>query len=105
MHNMPEGMEYKYLTEDSEIRLYLSTVREEKPGAREEGAAEKVMAAAVKLSYSMAITFSVGQWAVRSAAEARGYDAVGGEYILIAAVFLGSFVLVSKLLGIYRRRE
>ena len=104
MHCMPKGMEYKYLTEDSEIRIYLSQVREEKSGAREEGSASKMMAAAIKLSYSLATACAVGQWAVRSAAETRGYDAVGGEYILAIAVFLGSFSLVSKLLEIYRRR-
>ncbi len=37
-------------------------------------------------AYTLAVTFSVGRWAVCMAYLERGYRAFGGEYLLIFAV-------------------
>lgn len=102
VYQMSENMECKPVSEDTKVRLYLSVVRDEGAEGRKETASEKIMAAAVALPYSAFITYMTGRWAVRAAAESRGYDAVGGEYILIAVVFLTSFCFFWKLL---RRRN
>lgn len=40
----------------------------------------------IAAAYTLAVTFSVGRWAVCMAYLERGYRAVGGEYLLILAV-------------------
>jgi len=99
---MSEDMEYQYLTEDSKIRLYLSPVR---PERRKETLAKKIMAAAVALPYSAFITYIAGKWMIESAAKFRGYDAIGGEYIVAVIIFAASFWLVWRVLGGDRKQE
>jgi len=102
---MSEDVEDQCITEDSKIRLYLSPVRYEKPGKRKETITEKIMAAAVAFPYSTYITYKIGKRLIRSVAKIRGYDAIGGEYILIIIVFTISFWLIWKMLRGYRRQE
>lgn len=96
VYQMSEDMEYQYLTEDSKIRLYLSPVRPEK---RKKAITKKIMAAAVALPYSAFITYIAGKWMIESAAKFRGYDAIGGEYIVAVIIFAASFRLVWSVLG------
>ncbi len=102
VYQMSEDMEYQYLTEDSKIRLYLSPVR---PERRKETLAKKIMAAAVALPYSAFITYIAGKWMIESAAKFRGYDAIGGEYIVAVIIFAASFWLVWRVLGGDRKQE
>lgn len=102
VYQMSEDMEYQYLTEDSKIRLYLSPVR---PERRKKTLAKKIMAAAVALPYSAFITYIAGKWMIESAAKFRGYDAIGGEYIVAVIIFAASFWLVWKVLGGDRGQE
>lgn len=99
VHQVSEDMECQRLTEDSKIQLYLYPMRYEKPVRHKEAIAGKLMAAAVALPYSMFITYEAGCWMIKSAAGVRGYDAIGGEYILIIVVFITSFWLIWKLLS------
>ena len=96
VYQTSKDMEHQYLTEDSKIRLYLSPVR---PERRKETITKKIMAAAVALPYSTFITYITGKWMIESAAEFRGYDAIGGEYIVIILIFATSFWLVWSVLG------
>ena len=41
--------------------------------------------------YGLAVTYMVGRWAIHYAYLERGYDAVGGEYLLIPMVFLVAY--------------
>lgn len=102
VYQMSEDMEYQYLTEDSKIRLYLSPVR---PERRKETLTKKIMAAAVALPYSTFITYIAGKWMIESAAKFRGYDAIGGEYIVAVIIFAASFWLVWRVLGGDREQE
>ena len=102
VYQMSEDMEYQYLTEDSKIRLYLSPVR---PERRKETLAKKIMAATVALPYSAFITYIAGKWMIESAAKFRGYDAIGGEYIVAVIIFAASFWLVWRVLGGDRKQE
>lgn len=40
------------------------------------------------VTYSLAVTFAIGRWAINLAYIERGYDAVGGEYCLILITYL-----------------
>lgn len=102
VYRMSEDMEDQCITEDSKIRLYLSPVRYEKPQKRKETVLEKIVVDSLALAYSIFITYVTGQWMIRFATESRGYDAVGGEYILIIVIFIGSFWVMWKLLKSYR---
>ena len=104
VYHMSEDMEDQCLTEDSKVRLYLSPLRYEKPKRGKETAIEKAIMAALALPYSIFITYLVGRYAIEAAARSRGYDAIGGEYILIVAVFLGTFLGMYKLLKGYKRQ-
>ena len=85
VYQMSKDMEHQYLTEDSKIRLYLSPAR---PKGRKE-----------------TITYIAGKWMIESAEKFRGYDAIGGEYIVIILIFVASFRLVWSVLGGDRGQE
>lgn len=94
VYHMSENMECQYLTEDAKIRLYLSPMRYEK----KETITEKIAADLLALLYSAAVTDLIGQWAIEAAYKFRGYEAIGGEYILIAVTAAGTFWAVKKIL-------
>lgn len=101
VYHMSEDMEDQCITEDTKVRLYLSPVRYEKPKNRKETIIEKIVIDSLAMAYSIFITYITGQWMIRSATKWRGYDAVGGEYILIIVTFIGSFWVMWKLLKSY----
>lgn len=86
-------MEGQYLTEDSEVRIYLSKVQAEK---KQKSFTEKVIEVALELFFSYSVTFFVGKWAIEFAYQERGYEAVGGEYLLIIMTYMFSFWLIRK---------
>lgn len=51
----------------------------------------------LRAAYALLIAFMVGKWALHAAYAKRGYEAVGGEYILI----LAAFWLAWKVFGIF----
>lgn len=102
VYQMSENVEYQHLTEDSKIRIYLSPVRYGKPQKRKETVLEKIVVDFLALAYSIFITYVTGQWIIKYVAEWRGYDAIGGEYILLIVIFMGSFWIMLKLLKSYR---
>ncbi len=102
VYYVSEDMEDQYLTEDSKIRLYLSPVRYGNPQKRKETVMEKVAAFLLAFAYSIFITYVTGQWLVSSVTRWRGYDAIGGEYILVIVIFMACFGIMLKLLKSYR---
>ena len=46
-------------------------------------------------AYVVAVTYMAGQWAFRSAYMARGYKAVGGEYLVIPLAAWVSYKVIS----------
>ena len=99
MYRLSADMEHKCLTEDSKVRIYLSEVRSEK----KETWIEKIVVAFLEVFYSIVPTYLVGKWAIASTYAERGYEAYGGEYILIAFVLAGSFTLIHTFFKNYRR--
>jgi hypothetical protein len=96
---MSTDVEHQYLTEDSKVRIYLSVVR----GQEKETIAEKVVVTALKLFYSLAITYFVGKWAIAAAYAERGYKAYGGEYLLILFTFVAFYYIIGKFFKNFRR--
>lgn len=106
------GMEPEYITEDSEVRIYMSLVRSRRKKAwhnrkeirkivRQKKISDlKQMLAvfAVKLSASTIITSFAAVWAIQVAYEQRRYWAVGGEVFFIPMVFFFTYWLVGLLL-------
>lgn len=52
----------------------------------------------IECVYCLVVTYGIGHWAIVTAHNSRGYDAVGGEYILILAVYLIAWVTIHKFL-------
>ncbi len=44
-------------------------------------------------------TLLIGQMAIREAKMTRGYEAVGGEWMLIAFIFIGTYMILEKKEG------
>ncbi len=54
-------------------------------------AAGAILIVLTELFYSLGITYFVAKWAIAYAYSVRGYEAYGGEYILILMAFGFSF--------------
>lgn len=102
VYKLPEDMEYKCVAEDSKIRLYMSAVRSEKKKRRKPTILEKIVTVALKLFYSSTVSYFVGRWAIKTAYMERGYEAVGGEYLLIIATFLFCLWSINKFFKLSR---
>jgi len=90
MYKVPIIVERKYVTEDSEVRIYLSQMRSEKKPPKKK-IKDKIVALVLELFYTGTITYLVGDWAIGFAYKERGYFAYGSEYLLIVLTFLISF--------------
>ena len=116
VHEMREvriDEEPKYITEDSKVRLYMTVVYCQREKSRQnprsnigrrqrmlwrkkmEELGRLLVAFLTRLIFSLSITAAAGIWAIQKAYEDRGYEAIGGEYLLIPLVF----VLVYWILG------
>lgn len=56
--------------------------------------------AAIVIVYVLSVTYMVGKWAIHYAYLERGYDAVGGEYILIPTVAMAAYEAISIFLDV-----
>lgn len=101
MYKMPIVVERKYVTEDSEVRIYLSQVRSERKPPRKK-ITDKIVALVLELFYAGTITYLVGNWAIGFAYKERGYFAYGSEYLLIALTFLISFRTIRSFFKAYK---
>lgn len=45
----------------------------------------------LEMYYSLSLTYFVGKWAITYACAERGYEACGGEYLLVLLCFITSF--------------
>lgn len=95
------GIEPKYITEDSEVRIYLSKMQECRY-SKIKRAYKKILDLIIKLFISVTVTIPFGTWAIRHAYIERGYVAYGGEYLFIMLVFFIIYkVLGFKFKGVY----
>lgn len=59
---------------------------------------EAVIVFVLELFYSLSVTYFVGRWAIAYAYTERGYEAYGGEYLLILFCFITNFYMIRKFL-------
>lgn len=100
-------VEPKYITEDSEVRVYLSVVysgREEGQTAQRYRQWKKIQRRkklmelgqvlvwiSIKLLVALSVAAVSGAWAIQKAYEDRGYKAVGGEHLFILFTFIFTY--------------
>lgn len=51
----------------------------------------------VTVLWSLAVTYAIGRWAFHFAYLERGYEAVGGEYMLVPMVCWGAWKAINYL--------
>jgi len=54
----------------------------------------------IVLTYTLSVTFMVGEWAMKYALTERGYKAAGGEYLLISIVAWVAYKVINILLDL-----
>ncbi len=105
MYTMQTDMEHQHLTEDSKVRVYLSTMREKGEEKKKDSMPEKIVLLMIKVFFSYSIAYFVSPWAVWIAYRERGYEAYGGEYILIFVAFIGAYYAISIFFKYFRREK
>lgn len=51
----------------------------------------------IAIVWTLIVTYAIGKWSFRLAYIERGYEAVGGEYLLIPAVYWGAWKAINYL--------
>ena len=89
MYKVQLDVEPKYITEDSKVRLYLSTV----PKARRKNTRRKKKKIQIfyRILITSMVTFPIASMFINLAYLERGYWGIGGEYLLILFIFLYYF--------------
>lgn len=59
----------------------------------------------VKAGYALAVTVAIGRWAIYYAYLKRGYEAVGGEYILILVIYVLAYKAIHCLFNAFSEGE
>ena len=49
----------------------------------------------IAVIWTLLVTYAIGKWAFHLAYIERGYEAVGGEYLLILAVYWGAWKAIN----------
>lgn len=66
---------------------------------------EKAALLAIKAFFSYSVAYFVSLWAMDAAYAERGYEAYGGEYILILWSFMLAYKALSLFFGNFRRKK
>lgn len=86
-------LECQYITEDSEVGVYLPAVQKiKKP--EPESFFRKAFLVVLRLALSALLTFPYAVWSIEYAFLQRGYKAYGGEYLFIPFVFYVIFLIL-----------
>lgn len=51
----------------------------------------------IAIMWTLLVTYAIGKWSFHLAYTERGYEAVGGEYLLIPAVYWGAWKAINYL--------
>lgn len=78
-------------------------VQKEKTMDKEGTIAQKAGMVLLELFYSAAATYFIGRGAVAFAYEERGYQAYGGEYLVIMLTFMISYYVICRFFENIRR--
>lgn len=92
--------EDKSLTADIQVLVYLPV-----EGQKKDSIPEMAMLMVVKLFFAFSASYFASVWVTRQAYAERGYDAFGGECILVAAVFILAYSILDVFFRHFRRRR
>ncbi len=101
MHDMQEGVYSERAQDGTTIKIYLSGLHTQSKVPEWQKAAASLITAFT----SWSITKLVAELLVKYVYAERGYFAIGSEYILMAAVFAGSFYIINRFFKIYRGND
>lgn len=101
MHDMQEGVYSERTQDGTTIKIYLSGLHTQSKVPEWQKAAASLITA----FSSWSITKLVAELLVKYVYAERGYFAIGSEYILMAAVFAGSFYIINRFFKIYRSND
>ena len=102
VYQMRKGLEHQCVAEDSKIRLYLSLVQGEVE-EREDNAFEKAEVTVISLFFGFSVAYFTSLWVVPMAYAERGYQAYGGEYLVIVIAFLVADGTMNQFFKYFRR--
>ena len=94
------NVEYHYVTRASGVGVYLISIPELK-----DSIPEKIAVLIIKLFCSYSVAYFASLWLVQSAFMKRGYEAYGGEYILVVLIFLFSYYMIHTFFKYFRRTK
>ena len=101
MHDMQEGVYSERAEDGTTIKIYLSRLHTQSKVPEWQKATTSLITAFT----SWSITKLVAELLVKYVYAERGYFAIGSEYILMAAVFTGSFYIINRFFKIYRSND
>lgn len=90
----------KYLTKDSEVHIYLSTKRKEA-----DSVPERIVIFTLKMFFAYSVSYFSSLLIIPFAYQQRGYKAYGGEYILLFAIFIAAYKIISIFFKYFRREK
>ena len=93
-------LKYQYLTNDSEVRIYLSAERKE-----EDSIPERIVIFTLKIFFAYSVSYFSSLLIIPFAYQERGYKAYGGEYILLLAIFIAAYKIISIFFKYFRREK
>ena len=102
---VPINVEDKYKKKNSKRRVSLPMVYWKKKKKQIQRATRKMMLLAIEITLAIVPAWLISLWAIPAAYNHRGYDAVGGEWILIIVTFGFSFNFISKRMDRMIRKE
>lgn len=105
VYKMRIGMECQCLTEDTERWVCVPGVQDGEGEAGKDSIPEKVALMVIKLFISYSAAYFVSLWAIPAAYNERGYEAYGGEYLLILAAFVTAYKATSLFFKNFRRKK
>lgn len=101
-YKLPVMLDCRYLTGDSQVRIYLRPVPKQKKrwrlSMRVKLRIRRAILFLIRLSLTLAITLPLSIFLLESLYESRGYFGVGSEYLFIIMMFLGIYYWIDMIL-------
>lgn len=101
-YKLKNEMKGDFITKDSEARLYLLLIQDEPAKDR---VYESIILFIIKMFFAFSVSYFTAIWAIQEAYNERGYEAYGGEYLLIIAVFIFAYKAINIFFKHFRRGQ
>lgn len=105
VYRVQPDLEHKCFAEDPKVGVCMPEMRGEKDKIEKDSIPEKIVLILIKIFFSFSVAYFVSLWARKTAYDERGYEACGGEYILIIIAFAAAYYMVSLFFKYFRREK